>query len=187
VLVGIIQNFDLGKMRLALRSFKPSPELTPGRLNIFHFNDFDVMIDYVHNTGGVKELRKFIDQIEATFKVGIIAAVGDRRDEDIEHIGYYSALMFDDIIIRFDKDLRGRSQEEMLRLILQGIHQVKPSCNPLVIPRESDALKYAIDSAVKGAFITVFSDEVSESIHFLHNVMAPNQATSGAEMILSHA
>ena len=43
---------------------------------------------------------------------------------DIRSMGKYAAEMFDEIIIRHDKDGRGRTNEELTQLITQGIHSV---------------------------------------------------------------
>ena len=55
--------------------------------------------------------------VDAPLKVGIVAGVGDRRDEDIISLGEESAKIFDEIIIRQDKNLRGRTEEEMICLL----------------------------------------------------------------------
>ena len=166
-LVGVIQNFDMNDIRKALQSFIPSPLLTPGRMNIFNFKEFDFMIDYAHNTDGFIELKKFLDRTSASVKVGIIAVAGDRRDEDILTIGSISAKMFDEIIIRHDEDMRGRSEEEMTRLLMEGINLINPDLPVKIISDEIQAIQYAIDNARKGSFITVCSDKVHESIEYL--------------------
>ncbi len=53
-------------------------------------------------------------------KVGIISGTGDRRDEDIREIGKIASTCFDEIIIRQDKNLRGRTAEEITNLLLEG-------------------------------------------------------------------
>jgi cyanophycin synthetase len=52
-------------------------------------------------------------------KDGIIAGIGDRRDEDIRECATIAARMFDHIIIR-QEYLRGRTEEEIINLILEG-------------------------------------------------------------------
>jgi cyanophycin synthetase len=52
-------------------------------------------------------------------KIGIIAGIGDRRDEDIRECATIAARMFDHIIIRQEKYLRGRTEEEIINLILE--------------------------------------------------------------------
>ena len=53
--------------------------------------------------------------------VGIIAGVGDRRDEDLMSLGEESARIFDEIIIRQDKNTRGRTADEIIDWITKGI------------------------------------------------------------------
>lgn len=166
-LAAVISNISVEHIRAALRSFIPSPEFTPGRMNIFHFSDFDVMIDYAHNAGGFEEIGKYLSSVPASRKIGIVAAVGDRRDQDIRKVGEYAAKMFDDIILRHDEDLRGRTMEEINKLVLEGIKAVNPSKEMFIISRELDAIRHAIEHAPKGAFITVFSDKIFDSINFV--------------------
>jgi cyanophycin synthetase len=83
VLTGFIRNFKIEDIRLALETFIPSPVQTPGRMNLFEFRKFSVMVDYAHNPAGFQAIARFLEKIEAKPKIGIIAGVGDRRDEDI--------------------------------------------------------------------------------------------------------
>ncbi|MFL5752892.1 MAG: cyanophycin synthetase [Bacteroidia bacterium] len=178
VLTGVIQNFEMDDIRHALQTFVPSPEQTPGRLNIFHFRDFDVMIDYAHNPGGFTELKKFLSYTSAYPKVGIIAGVGDRRDEDIRNLGEIAAETFDEIIIRHDKDLRGRTKEEFTQLLTEGIRKKRPDLPVTVISDELEALQYAMDNARPGAFITTFTDSVKNSIAFMKKVKEQEEGNS---------
>ncbi|MGB3085066.1 MAG: cyanophycin synthetase, partial [Saprospiraceae bacterium] len=84
VLTGYFNGFELDDIKAALETFIPSPAQTPGRLNMFEFKHFTVLLDYAHNPAGLQALKKFIDKIDATHKVGIIAGIGDRRPEDNE-------------------------------------------------------------------------------------------------------
>jgi cyanophycin synthetase len=160
-------NFRIDAIRSALATFIPSPEFTPGRMNIFHFNDFDVMIDYAHNPAGFSELATFFKSIDTPSKIGIVAAVGDRRDEDIIEVGAYAASIFDRIIIRHDDDLRGRTRDELNVLLLEGIRRVDPAKPVDIVSDEIDAIRHAMLTAAKGAFISVFSDKVHKSIEFV--------------------
>jgi cyanophycin synthetase len=164
VLAAIIQRFSLPDIQEGLRTFIPSPELTPGRMNLFEFPGFQVMVDYGHNTGGLLEQKKFIDQVGATFRVGVIAGVGDRRDQDIFNIGYVAAQMFDKVIIRMDKDLRGRTADEIEALLRAGMYEADPAKEATAIADEVEAILYAIAHGRSGAFIMIFSDDVPAAI-----------------------
>ncbi len=163
-LAAYVQDFKTEDIRLALQTFTPSPALTPGRMNMFHFRNYSVMIDYAHNTHGLNAIGKFLKSVEATAKVGIIAGVGDRRDEDIISLGVAAGNIFDEIIIRQDKHLRGRTEEEIISLMTKGIHQVDPNKKITVIKKESEAIEYAINNAIKDSFIVITSDVVPDAL-----------------------
>lgn len=167
ILTAVIHEFPIEQIREALDTFIPSPNLTPGRMNMFRFPKFTVMVDYAHNPDGFKELKKFIDKTEASQKIGIIACPGDRRDEDIKNMGAYSASMFDQIIIRHDKDLRGRTSENITDLLMQGIKSIHRDVPVNVVSDERDALKSAMANAQQDAFIVTLSDEVKDTLDYL--------------------
>lgn len=164
VLAGFIQGFKIEDMRLALETFIPSPTQTPGRMNLFRFRNYQVMVDYAHNSAGFAAIAKFLEKTEASPKVGIIAGVGDRRDEDIISLGRIAGGMFDEIVIRQDKNLRGRTEQEIINLMLKGIHEIDKNKLVKVIPTEREAIDYAISNAVKGSFITICSDVVPDAL-----------------------
>ncbi len=164
VLAGFIQGFKIADIKMALETFIPSPAQTPGRMNMFRFKNFDLMLDYAHNPAGFAAIADFLSSVEATEKIGIIAGVGDRRDEDILELGKLSATMFDKIIIRQDKNLRGRSEESLIGLMKEGIHSVDPNKEVMIIPKESEAIKYAVNNAIKDSFIVICSDVVPDAL-----------------------
>jgi cyanophycin synthetase len=174
ILAASISDFDPKKIRKALQDFVPGPELTPGRMNIFKIRDFKVMIDYVHNTDGFKELKEFMSQVASTEKVCIIGCAGDRRDEDIRMMGTLAAQAFDKIIIRHDKDGRGRTNEELTQLITEGIKKENPSLPVTIISDELEALDYAIQRAGKGTFIVNSSEKIENCIEFISSVKKKN-------------
>ena len=164
VITGYVRGFTIEDMKMALETFIPSPAQTPGRLNMFRFKDFDVLLDYAHNAAGMRALQKFVDNMDATVKVGIIAGVGDRRDEDTIEVGSIAAEMFDEIIIRQDKNLRGRTEEELIGLLKQGILRHDPNKKLTVIPNEREAATFAIKNAKKGSLIVMSSDVVPDAL-----------------------
>jgi len=165
-LAAVIQGFSMEDIRKGLNSFVPSAEQTPGRMNIFKFNNLDIMIDYAHNPAGFEQLKKFMDSTEASVKIGVLSATGDRRDEDIRNIGHLAAQIFDELIIKHDRDLRGRTSEEITRLLLEGVYAVKEM--PVkIISDETEAIREAYANAPKDAFITILADHVPNTIAFV--------------------
>jgi cyanophycin synthetase len=160
VIAAHVQNIEIQDIKAALGTFIPSDLQTPGRLNLYQFKDFKVLLDYAHNRAGMLALKKFIDAMDVSVKVGIITGIGDRREEDNVEIGKIAAEMFDEIIIRMDKDLRGKTEEELISMVKKGISLVKPKFEPEVIPSETKALEQAINRAQKNALIVHFCDDV---------------------------
>jgi cyanophycin synthetase len=164
ILATYLSDFKIEDIRLALETFVPSPVQTPGRMNIFHFKNFAVMADYAHNAHGMEAIGKFVQKIDATKKVGVIAGVGDRRDEDTIALGVEAAKVFDEIIIRQDKNLRGKSEAEIIALLTKGIHSVKNNLKITSIKTEREAIEYAIRNAIKGSFVVIINDVVDNAL-----------------------
>lgn len=170
-LAGYLSGFNSEDLSLSLQTFIPSAAQTPGRLNIFNFKNFQVMIDFAHNPKGYLAIEDFLSNIDSPHKIGIIAGVGDRRDEDIKECGKIAGRMFNHIIIRQEKHLRGRTEEEIINLILDGIQESNKDITYEIIPKEVEAIKHAINSAKDGTFITALSDVVTNAIGIVQSYL----------------
>jgi len=166
----LVSGFGITTIREGLRTFAASPETTPGRMNLFDFGDFRIMLDYAHNAAGFIEIEKYMSTVSARKKVGIIAATGDRKEDDIINQGYYAARIFDEIIIRHDADGRGRTPDQLTALLTEGIHREDPQKPITVITNEKDAIGYAIDQAQPDTFIFTCADDVWESIELIEEL-----------------
>jgi len=152
----------INTIREVLRNFIPSHETTPGRVNVFDFGDFNVVLDYAHNPHAVNAVGKFINSFNAKTRVGIITGVGDRRDEDIIALGEESARIFDEIIIRHDDDMRGRTIEEVENLITKGIVNINPGIPITYSMVECEAVDYAIGRVVPDSIIVVLTENIKK-------------------------
>lgn len=127
------------------------------------------MIDFAHNPAGFNGIKEFLKHIDSPLKIGIIAGTGDRRDDDIRELGKISAEMFDYIILRQEKHLRGRTAENILDLLKQGIESVDPNKPVEVVPKEVDAIKHSMSLAKPGTFIVALSDVIDNAIETVQN------------------
>ncbi|MCW4452268.1 cyanophycin synthetase [Kaistella sp. BT6-1-3] len=159
-----LQGFEIEDIANSLRTFIPSPALTPGRLNIFKFKKFKVLIDFAHNPAGYEAIEDYLKNVDSPKKIGIISGVGDRRDGDIRECGRIAGRMFDHIIIRNEKHLRGRTEEEINALVIDGMQSSGKDVSYEIIPKEIDALKHAMSLAEENTFITALSDVISNAI-----------------------
>ena len=167
VLATYLQGFSIEDIKVAIESFIPSPSQTPGRLNMFNFNKFDVLLDYAHNPAGLRALHKYVEKLDGKPKVGIIAGIGDRRKQDNFELGQIAAEMFDEIIIRQDRNLRGKEEEELIKEIHDGIIDIDPEKPVKIIPKESEAIKYAIENAKDDSLVVVSSDVVPAALNMV--------------------
>ncbi|MGK2863058.1 MAG: cyanophycin synthetase [Chitinophagaceae bacterium] len=160
----LYRDITIEDIRQGLLTFIPSSTQTPGRLNFFQFKNFTMLADFAHNPHGLKLLCDFISKLDYKNKVGIISGTGDRRNEDIMELGEISAQYFDEIIIRCDKNLRGRSADEIIALLKEGIKKVNPHLPIIVIPNEDEALDYAYANSKPGSLVTIMCDVVARAL-----------------------
>jgi cyanophycin synthetase len=164
VLAAYSQGIDVNQLAEGLYTFQVSDQTTPGRLNHFHFKNFDFLVDYAHNPHGMSALGNYLGNLPATSKLGIITGVGDRRDEDISELGKVVAGIFDEVIIRLDEDLRGRKNQEIIELVKTGIKAVNPVCKIKVIQDELQAINYAIRHSRPGQLIVLTTEKIKSAI-----------------------
>jgi len=174
-----LYDFAIEDIANSLRTFIPSAQLTPGRLNVFKFKNFKVMIDFAHNPAGYEAIEDYLKSVEATKKIGIISGVGDRRDEDIRECGKIAGRMFDHIIVRSEKHLRGRTEEEINSIVISGIQEAGKNTSYEIIPKEIEALKHAMSLAEEGTFITALSDVISNAIDLVQEYQNKEQQEEG--------
>ena len=171
------RNIEIEDIKLALQTFVPSSTQTPGRLNMFQFKHFQFLVDFAHNPAGLELLCDFISKLDGEPKVGIISGTGDRRDEDIKELGRISGRSFDEIIIRQDKNLRGRTAEEIVNLLVDGINETKTKEIPVtIILNEKEAIMHAYNNAKPGSLITIMCDVVAEALDLIKGLKEKEDA-----------
>jgi len=160
----LFRDITIDDIRTGLQTFTPSDTITPGRLNFFHFKNFTMLADFAHNPHGLRLLCDFISKLDYPYHIGIISGTGDRRDNDIRELGAISANYFDEIIIRCDKNLRGRTAEEIIELLTEGINSVNSNIPIMIIPREDEAIEYIYENQRPGALYTIMCDVVAGAL-----------------------
>ncbi|HMX36445.1 MAG TPA: cyanophycin synthetase [Ferruginibacter sp.] len=168
----LYRDISIDDIKLGLQTFMPGEALTPGRLNFFHFKNISFLADFAHNPHGLKLLCDFVSKLDYKTKVGVISGTGDRRDEDIMELGEISAQYFDQIIIRCDKNLRGRTADEIIGLLKQGIDKVNPHVPTLTIANENEALEYIYANQIPGALYTIMCDVVAGALDKIKELKA---------------
>ena len=168
-LATFVWGFKIEDIRLSLETFIPSAAQTPGRMNIFDLKEFKIMVDFAHNSDGLRGIKDFLSTLDIKRSTGIISGTGDRRDDDLREIGRISAQMFDNVIICQEKYLRGRSRENIVSLLSEGLKEVKPDIDIQIINESKLAFNYAIKHAEHGSFITIIGDSVTNAVELVQD------------------
>ena len=159
--------YSLGKsledISQGLRTFTSTFFQAPGRMNVFDEHPFKVILDFAHNRAAVQSVCDFTSRLETNGrKIAVIAAPGDRRDEDIRQIAEIASEHFDHFICRADDNRRGRGHNElpnMLRetLISKGVSE---DCIE-IIADEEPAVDRALALAEEGDLLLILGDDIT--------------------------
>ncbi|MBA3659176.1 MAG: cyanophycin synthetase [Gemmatimonadales bacterium] len=155
----------LEDIRHGLRTFDTTFFQAPGRMNIFSEHPFKVILDYGHNPHAVEAMCSLADRLEVRGRrIAVLAAPGDRRDQDIRDIGRIAAGCFDRYICRRDDNLRGRQGDEVPRLLEEALREHGVTEDQIaVIPEEQAAVDAALREAQPGDLLLIFGDQITRS------------------------
>ncbi|MEA2518182.1 MAG: cyanophycin synthetase, partial [Chloroflexota bacterium] len=190
----------LHDIRQGLRTFSTSFFQAPGRLNLLDVGGIRVVIDYCHNVDGMRQLADFVDRMmtEPQSKagrigpssnghtrsgraIGVIGIPGDRRDDDQREYGAIAARAFDELIVREDKNLRGRPAGASAGHVLEGIRTSRAAGARALradkILDEMTAVRTALRRAAPGDLIVCCVDD---AIGVYREAMAAAGAGRGA-------
>ncbi len=172
----------LHDIRQGLRTFSTSFFQAPGRLNLLDVGGVRVVIDYCHNVDGMRQLADFVERmmVEPQTKagkigasraaarkgraIGVLGIPGDRRDDDQRDYGAIAARAFDEVIIREDKNLRGRKPGETAANVLEGVRSAKAggqarAAKAEKVLDEMTAVRTALRRAVPGDLVVCCVDD----------------------------
>ncbi len=196
----------LHDIRQGLRTFSTSFFQAPGRLNLVEVRGVRVVIDYCHNVDGMRQLADFVNRmmidthtkagrigagsggggssVEAPRRgraIGVLGIPGDRRDDDQRQYGAIASTAFDEIIVREDKNLRGRPPGEAASNVLQGARSARAAGTARAtrtdkVLEEMTAVRTALRRAVPGDLVVCCVDD---AIGVYREAMAAGGAPDG--------
>jgi cyanophycin synthetase len=155
----------LEDIRHGLRTFDTTFFQAPGRMNIFDEHPFKVILDYGHNPAAVEVMCELVGRLDvAGRRICVLAAPGDRRDEDIAEIGRIAAGHFDRYICRRDDTLRGRTPDEVPHMLRDALLCAGVAAEQvLVIPDEQAATDAALREAEAGDLVLIFAAGITRT------------------------
>lgn len=163
----------LHDIRQGLRTFTTSYYLSPGRLNEVTVGGITVFVDYCHNPHGMRAMGDFVDRLMVDRDAGpdmmrhrclaVIAAPGDRRDQDIRELGQVAAEHFDAVIVREDASLRGRERGAIAALVAEGVRTAIDAggrCRSVdTVLEEIESVRAALSWANAGDVVVICADK----------------------------
>ncbi len=173
----------LDAIRHGLRTFDTTFFQAPGRMNVYAEHPFKVVMDYAHNAHAVTMMADLAQRLDVTGRrIVVVAAPGDRRDEDIEAIAHAVAGRFDHYVVKRDDNLRGRDGDEVPRIIARALEAAGIAVDAIsVVPDEQQAVDAALHMGQTGDLLVVFADALARTwkqiTKFTPEGMAPRTAT----------
>ncbi len=154
---------ELDEIRHGLRTFDTTFFQVPGRMNVFDDHPFKVILDYGHNAAAIGALAELVERLDpAGRRIVVIAAPGDRRDQDVVESALAVAGKFDHYICRRDDNPRGRGDDEVPQMQRKALIDAGVSPEAIeLIPDEAESIKAALDRSTPGDLLLIFGDKIS--------------------------
>ncbi len=158
-------NIKLDAIRHGLRTFDTTFFQAPGRMNVYAEHPFKVVMDYAHNAHAVGMMADLAQRLDvAGRRIVVVAAPGDRRDEDIEAIAQAVAGKFDHYIAKRDDTLRGRDGDEVPRIIARALEAAGIASDAIsIVPDEQQAVDTSLRMGQAGDLLVVFADALART------------------------
>ena len=160
-------NMDIGieDIQHGLRTFDSTFFQAPGRMNIYNEHPFKVILDYAHNAAAVNAICDLVDRFDVEGRrIAVLAAPGDRRDQDIHKIASIAAGHFDHYICRCDDNRRGRGDDEVAIMLKETLLKEGVAASAIeVVPDEQEATRHALEIAATNDLVLVLGDNVKRS------------------------
>jgi cyanophycin synthetase len=156
---------SLEGIRQGLRTFDSTYFQAPGRMNIYDEHPFRVILDYAHNPAAVRAMCNVVDRFDVDGrKIVVLAAPGDRRDEDIRDIAAIAAPHFEYFICRCDDNRRGRGNDEVAVMLKNQLLEKGVASDRIeVVPDEQEATARALELAATDDLVLVFGDNIKRT------------------------
>ncbi len=151
-----------------------------GRTNIYRVNEGFVVVDYGHNPNAIEAIGKMISSwgLRST---GIISFPGDRTDSVIEAASRQAAIAFDRIIIKGDKDLRGRKKGEVAEMMKRTIEAYGGAKDSTFEPDPYVAFEQALSTVAANEVVVFFYEKLEPTKQILEKYNAvPTESVLGS-------
>ncbi|HVF91921.1 MAG TPA: cyanophycin synthetase [Blastocatellia bacterium] len=143
----------------SMKSFSNATH-NPGRGNLFRVGGGYVLVDYGHNPDAFDAVARTAALWNGRRVTAIVGVPGDRNDDLIVESGRAAARGFHRVIIKEDKDLRGRQKGEVAGLLCRAVNEQAPDLECRVVADEVEALDSELQRVQEGEIIVIFHDKI---------------------------
>ncbi|MFC1886407.1 cyanophycin synthetase [Thermodesulfobacteriota bacterium] len=153
-------NLPIEQIRNGVMTFYPTANQNPGRMNLFDFQKFKVLVDYGHNPESARAMARLLPRLSRGRKVALCHGTGSRTNEQIIEYGKALATVFDYIVLA-DLDPRNRPIGETVELVREGL--IKGDFkeeNIEIVPEPEKAVDYIFSKAETGDLLVIHPDEL---------------------------
>lgn len=165
-LIGL--KIDYCMINKGFMDFKLNNEDSNGRFNLYECCGRKVILDYGHNIEGYRAVLSSLNKIkEKNNLIGVIGIPGDRKDDVAYTIGKICADELDKIIIKEDKDRRGRNSGEVASVLKNAVTSSNKNKMVTVCLDEVEAVKLALDMSCEGDIIVVFYENLDDLLELI--------------------
>jgi cyanophycin synthetase len=150
----------------ALKTFN-NAEHNPGRANLYQVGAGYVMVDYGHNPDAFDAVSRMAALWHGRRVTAILGVPGDRDDRLIEESARIAARGFHSIIIKEDKDLRGRRKGEVAGLLCRTVNAESPERQCRTVLDEIEAFSDELRELKPGDVTVIFYDKLEPVLEVL--------------------
>ncbi|MGE3724843.1 MAG: cyanophycin synthetase [Candidatus Sericytochromatia bacterium] len=150
---------SLEQIRNGVLTFYPSPNQNPGRMNLFDFQTYKVLVDYCHNPESAQALAGLLPRLSHGRKMALCHGTGSRTDQQIREYGMALAGLYDQILLT-DFAPRDRAADLTPQLVREGLLQAGFPAHKIEIVPVLSAIDDLFARAEKGDLLVINPDKL---------------------------
>jgi cyanophycin synthetase len=160
------QGLSREEVAAALKGFRGDLH-NAGRAGLFEIRGGYALLDYGHNPDAFAAVCKMAAQWGGRRVTGVIGVPGDRDDIVVDQAGRVAARGFERIIIKEDRDTRGRRRGEVADMLRRAVMSEAPGRDCRVMLDEIAAMRAAIDEIEPDDVVVIFYEKLDPALSLL--------------------
>lgn len=165
--IGLADALGFGHEHIAQGLAQTRDVDNPGRCNLFHIDDFDVLVDFAHNPHGIQAILDVATRMPARRRLLLIGQAGDRPDIAIRELATRAWSMgVERVVIKeMHRYARGRAPGEVAGIIRRALLDAGATESQIEQQAtESEAVESALKWAGPGDLLILFVHEQIDEI-----------------------